>query len=206
MADGILTVVSGPAGSGKGTVLAHVLDSDSDFLYSVSATTRPIRPGELDGVNYFFISRQDFAARIKSGGMLEYTEYVGNYYGTPRDFVEKSLAKGKNVLLEIEVDGAFQIKRLFPSAVLIFLCPPNIAVLEERLKGRNTETPQVIRRRLEKAVSEIKRAPDYDYIVTNEEGKASEAAKDILAITRAEKLRSARRAGEMEERFFGIKK
>ena len=120
MQDGILTVVSGPGRQRKRHGACACAGFGQRFPIFRSATTRPIRPGELDGVNYFFISRQDFEARIKSGGMLEYTEYVGNYYGTPRDFVEKSLAKGKNVLLEIEVDGAFQIKRLSRRLCLYF--------------------------------------------------------------------------------------
>ena len=203
MRNGLLLVVSGPASSGKGTVLSELLGKSSDFCYSVSATTRAPRPGEQDGVNYFFLTRAEFEKRIAERRMLEYTEYVGNYYGTPRDYVDAALADGKNVILEIEVDGAAQVKRLFPSAVLVFLCPPDLETLERRLRGRNTETEEVIARRLQKAKEEIMHATEYDYIVVNEEGGAARAAEELLAVAQAERLRAGRCAEERIRSFLG---
>ena len=141
MNKGILLVVSGPAGSGKGTVNAHLLKRD-DFKYSVSATTRAARPGEVNGVNYHFITKEDFLGRIERGEMLEYTEYCGNYYGTPLKEAEDVLHSGKNLILEIEVEGARNVKTRYPEAVLIMLLPPSFKVQEQRLRGRGTETEQ----------------------------------------------------------------
>ena len=164
MNKGLLIVVSGPAGSGKGTVNAHLLETD-DFVYSVSATTRAPRPGEIDGVNYHFISREEFLARIDSGDMLEYTEYCGNFYGTPRKEAEEVLASGKNLILEIEVEGARNVKKKFPDAVLILLLPPSFAVQEARLRGRGTETEEKVLARLARTKEEIAEADFYDYVV-----------------------------------------
>ncbi len=188
---GLLIVVSGPAGSGKGTVNAHLLCRD-DFVYSVSATTRAPRKGELDGVNYHFISREEFISRIEAGDMLEYTEYCGNFYGTPKKEAEAVLASGKNLLLEIEVEGAENIKKKFPDAVLVLLLPPSFAVQEQRLRGRATESEEKIRERLERAKAEIYHADAYDYVVYNHDGKDAEAAEKILAIVTAEQCSLAR--------------
>ena len=141
---GILLVVSGPAGSGKGTVLKELMAKSGDFVYSVSATTRAPRPGEVNGVNYHYLTSEDFEERIASGGMLEYTRYCDNYYGTPKKEAEEVLESGKNLILEIEVEGAENVKRLYPEAVLIMLLPPSFAVQEARLRGRGTETEEVI--------------------------------------------------------------
>ncbi len=191
METGLLIVVSGPAGSGKGTVNSHLLASD-DFRFSVSATTREPRPGEKDGVNYFFISREEFENRIQKGDMLEYNFYCGNYYGTPRQAVERVLAEGKNIILEIDVNGAMQVKKKYPDAVLIMLLPPNFSTQEERLRGRGTEDEQTILARLEQTKAEVPLFTEYDYIVYNYDGGVEKAAGDILAITRAEKLSVAR--------------
>jgi guanylate kinase len=191
MQQGLMVVISGPAGSGKGTVNAHLL-ATGDFVYSVSATTRQPRPGEVNGVNYHYMTREQFEARIAAGDMLEYTEYCGSYYGTPRKEAEAVLKSGKNLLLEIEVDGAMQIKRKFPNAVLIMLLPPSYAIQEARLRGRGTETEEKICARLEQARTELQHLPDYDYVVYNYDGGAENCAHDIEAILRAERFSTAR--------------
>lgn len=201
MNSGLLTVISGPAGSGKGTVIKELMKKDKSFVYSVSATTRAPRPGEADGVNYHFISRADFLERIETGGMLEYTEYCGNLYGTPRKEAEEVLQSGKNLILEIEVQGAENIKRIFPEAVLIMLLPPSYKKQEERLRGRGTEPEEKILARLEQAKNEIKMLHLYDYIVYNEDDGAERTADDIIAISRAEKCRQARNP-DAEKKFF----
>ena len=200
MKKGLMIVVSGPAGSGKGTVNAHLLKT-GDFVYSVSATTRAPRPGEVDGVNYHYISREEFLARIESGDMLEYTEYCGNYYGTPRKEAEAVLESGKNLILEIEVEGAHNIKKKFPDAVLIMLLPPSFAVQEARLRGRATETEEKILERLARTREEIKVADFYDYVVYNHDGRDLDAAAEILSIVSAENC-SIRRNSDMAKRYF----
>lgn len=191
MNKGLLIVVSGPAGSGKGTVNAHLLKS-GDFVYSVSATTRAPRPGEVDGINYHFISKDEFLARIERGDMLEYTEYCGNFYGTPKKEAEEVLASGKNLILEIEVEGAQNVKKKYPDAVLVLLLPPSFSVQEARLRGRGTETEEKIRLRLERAKEEITFADVYDYVVYNRDGLDLDAANQIRAIATAEKCAVAR--------------
>lgn len=186
MKKGLLVVVSGPAGSGKGTVNAHLLKRD-DFAYSVSATTRAPRPGEIDGVNYHFITREDFMSRIERGEMIEHTEYCGNFYGTPKKEAEEVLAQGKNLILEIEVEGAYNVKKKYPEAVLIMLLPPTYSIQEKRLRGRGTETEEKICQRLARAREEVLCTPDYDYIVYNRDGEDAKAAEEILAIVMAEK-------------------
>lgn len=183
---GIMLVVSGPAGSGKGTVNAMLLQRD-DFAFSVSATTRAARPGEVDGVNYHFITRESFLERIDSGDMLEYTEYCGNFYGTPLKEAEEVLRSGKNLILEIEVEGAMNVKRKYPDAVLVLLLPPSYSVQEARLRGRGTETEEKILLRLARAKEEVALADCYDYVVYNYDGKADDAAAKILSIVEAEK-------------------
>ena len=135
---GTLVVISGPAGSGKGTVLGELMEMHPNYVFSVSATTRSPRPGEIDGKHYFFITREEFDRRVAEGDFLEHAEYVGNCYGTLRPFVEEMLSKGKNVLLDIEVNGAMQVREKFPEALLIFLTPPDYTTLAKRLRGRHT--------------------------------------------------------------------
>ena len=197
---GLMIVVSGPAGSGKGTVNAHLLDS-GDFVYSVSATTRAPRPGEIDGVNYHFVTKENFEERIAAGDMLEYTEYCGNYYGTPKSEALKVLESGKNLILEIEVEGAMNVKRAYPDAILIMLLPPSYETQESRLRGRGTETEDSVRLRLARAREEIAFADNYDYVVYNRDNADAEAAEDILAIVRAEKA-SVRRHPDIARRFL----
>lgn len=202
MKKGLLLVISGPAGSGKGTVNAHLLARD-DFKYSVSATTRAPRPGEVDGVNYHYITKEDFIGRIERGEMLEHTEYCGNYYGTPLKEAEEVLKSGKNLILEIEVEGARNVKAKYPDAVLVMLLPPSYAVQEQRLRGRGTETEDKILERLARAKEEIYCANDYDYVVYNHDGKDKEAAEDILAIVRAESFATSKNP-RIAEDYLGI--
>ncbi len=200
MNKGLLIVVSGPAGSGKGTVLAHLLKRD-DFVFSVSATTRAPRPGEVDGKNYRFITREEFESRIECGDMLEYTEYCGNLYGSPRKEAEQVLDSGRNLVLEIEVEGAENIKRKFPEAVLVLLLPPSHSVQEKRLRARGTETEEKICERLARAKEEILHAPSYDYVVYNHDGRDTDAAAQILEIVNAEKC-SVKRNALIAEKFL----
>ena len=188
---GLLIVVSGPAGSGKGTVNAKLIERD-EFVYSVSATTRAPRPGEVDGINYYYITHDEFERRITLGDMLEYTSYCGNYYGTPKTEAERVLESGKNLILEIEVDGAMQVKKKYPDALLIMLLPPSYKIQEERLRGRGTETEEKILERLEQTKNEVVKASEYDYIVYNYDGESEKCADDILSIVRAEQLASSR--------------
>ena len=185
MSKGILFVFSGPSGVGKGTVLQGYLHNNPDCFYSVSATTRKKRPSEKDGVDYYFISREEFEDKIASNDMLEYAQYNGNYYGTPKSAVDKMLNSGKNVFLEIEVQGAKKVKQVCPDAVFIFVMPPNIHTLHERLSGRNTEDEDTIKRRIEAASFEINNACEYDYIIVNDTVESAQA--DLEAIVRAAK-------------------
>ncbi|MBR2381550.1 MAG: guanylate kinase [Clostridia bacterium] len=200
MKRGLLIVVSGPAGSGKGTVNSQLI-ATGDFVFSVSATTRAPRPGEVNGVNYHFIDKEEFQRRIDDNGFLEYTTYCDNFYGTPLKEALAVLDSGKNLILEIECDGAKNVKRIFPEAVLIMLIPPTFAIQEERLRGRGTETEEVILKRLEKAKREIEQIDAYDYIVYNYNGGSAVAADDIKAIVRAEKLAQHRQPDAAKKYF-----
>ena len=200
MSKGLLLIISGPAGSGKGTVNAHLLRT-GDFVFSVSATTRAPRPGETNGVNYHFITREDFIERINSGGMLEYTEYCGNFYGTPKKEALEVLDSGKNLILEIEVDGAKQVKEKYPDAVLIMLLPPTFATQEHRLRSRGTETEEKILARLARTKEELCDIDAYDYIVYNNDGADKEAAAQILSIVSAEKS-AMRRNPDVRKKYF----
>ncbi|KAF1300868.1 guanylate kinase [Enterococcus sp. JM9B] len=179
---GLLIVLSGPSGVGKGTVRKAIFESkDNDFHYSVSMTTREMRKGEVEGVDYFFRTREEFEKLIESGEMLEYAEYVGNYYGTPLSYVQKTLDDGKDVFLEIEVQGAQQVKEKVPDGVFIFLTPPDLHELKSRIVGRGTDAPDVIEERMQVAREEIEMMALYDYAVVNDEvPKAVERIKKII--------------------------
>lgn len=191
MEKGLLIVVSGPAGSGKGSVNKELLKKEG-FAFSVSATTRAPRPGEEDGVNYYYISHEEFERRIAAGEMLEYTHYCGNYYGTPLREAEQVLASGKNLILEIEVEGAMNVKAQYPDAVLIMLLPPSHAIQEQRLRGRATEPEDKILERLARTHEEAEYFHRYDYIVYNYDDRIDDAVADILSIVRAEQLKATR--------------
>ncbi|HPG43018.1 MAG TPA: guanylate kinase [Acholeplasmataceae bacterium] len=188
---GLLIVLSGPSGVGKGTVRRALFQMPNhDLVYSVSMTTRAPRPGEVDGVDYYFVDKETFLKRIKENKFLEWAEFVGNYYGTPRDKVEEQLDQGKEVVLEIEVEGALQVRKQMKDAVFIFLVPPGKKALYERLKLRGTDTLEMIDKRMNKAESEFLLAHKYDYIVVNDE--VNNAADRIMAIIRAEHAKTER--------------
>lgn len=191
---GLLIVFSGPSGVGKGTVRQEIFSKpDHKFEYSVSMTTRAQRPGEVDGKDYFFRSREEFEELIRNGQMLEYAEYVGNYYGTPLAYVNETLDKGIDVFLEIEVQGALQVKKKVPDAVFIFLTPPDLNELEERLVGRGTDSEEVIAQRIERAREEIALMSEYDYTIVNDE--VSLAAERVKRVIEAEHFRVERVIG-----------
>lgn len=188
---GLLIVLSGPSGVGKGTVRKEVFSQeDTAFEYSISMTTRSPRQGEVNGVDYFFKTREEFEELIKKGKLLEYAEFVGNYYGTPVDYVRETLDKGKDVFLEIEVEGAKQVREKFPDGLFIFLVPPSLSELKNRIVTRGTETEDVINNRMNAAKEEIEMMHLYDYVVEND--KVENAVERIKAIVIAEHLRRER--------------
>lgn len=187
---GLLIVLSGPSGVGKGTVCRALREKDKSIQYSVSATTRPPREGEREGVNYFFKTKEEFRRMIERDELLEWAEYVGNYYGTPRSFVEESIAQGKDIILEIEVQGAVQIKRKFPEGIFIFLAPPTLDELRKRIIHRGTETAEGVDNRMRVAKEEIDLMKEYDYVVVNDE--VDKACERIRAIVTAEHCRRER--------------
>ncbi len=191
MNKGVLFLVSGPSGAGKGTVLKRFLPKHPDMFYSISATTRKPRPGEEDGVHYFFLSDEEFQKLREEGGFLESATFCGNSYGTPRAAVMEKLEKGIDVLLEIEVQGAQQVMESYPEGIFIFIAPPSMDELRARLIGRQTEEEDVVERRLTRAKEEMELANKYTYIVVND--IAERAAADLDAILIAEKLRTARK-------------
>ena len=167
--EGILIVVSGFSGAGKGTAMKALTDRYGNYALSVSATTRPPRPGEEEGKAYFFKTKEEFERMISEDALIEYAKYVDNYYGTPRDYVEKQLAGGRDVILEIEIQGARKVRKQYPEAVLLFVTTKDLATLRERLTGRGTESPEVIRQRLYRAVQESEGIEEYDYLVVNDD-------------------------------------
>lgn len=198
---GLLIVLSGPSGVGKGTVRKELFSQpDTNYEYSISMTTRNPREGEEDGVDYFFKSREEFEALIEDGGLLEHAEFVGNYYGTPLAYVNETLDMGRDVFLEIEVQGAAQIREKVPEALFIFLAPPSLSELEDRLVNRGTESHDVIAKRIATASQELELMNLYDYVVENDE--VHHACDRINAIIKAEHCRRER----VEKRYLSMLK
>ena len=195
---GILTVVSGFSGAGKGTIMKELLKQHPDtYALSISATTRNPRPGETDGVEYFFRTREEFEQMIAEDALIEYAQYVGNYYGTPKAYVEEQLLAGKNVILEIEIQGALKVKEKFPETLLLFVTPPSAEELKNRLVGRGTETMDVVMSRLNRANEEAEGIEQYDYLVIND--VLEDAVEEVHQIIRGEHHRSTRNTGFMEK-------
>lgn len=188
---GTLFVITGPSGAGKGTVLKKTMAGMEHLYFSVSATTRAPRPGEIDGVHYLFRTREEFLALIAEDRLLEYTEYVGNFYGTPLDPVLEHLEQGDDVILEIELEGSQNVKRKYPAAVLVFIAPPSFEELEARLRGRGTESEETVLRRMATARKECANMDAFEYIVVND--KIDEAAKELSSIITAYRCRRENR-------------
>lgn len=195
--DGMLVVLSGPSGSGKDTVLAEIFRSDCDLVQSVSMTTRKPREDETDGVDYSFVSEKYFIDAINDGQMLEYARYGINYYGTPKAPVDKWLEEGKTVILKIDVQGGENIRKMYPDAVSVFITPPNMSILEKRLRRRGSEDEDDVQRRMKIAYEELKRITEYDYFVINDNLK--NAVDDIITIIKAERLKVSRRKNILSE-------
>ncbi|MBQ3258479.1 MAG: guanylate kinase [Oscillospiraceae bacterium] len=199
LSKGKLLVLSGPSGVGKGTVLGELMNRRDDMCFSVSATTRRPREGEVDGVSYFFVSKERFEEMIRNNELLEYAQFVSNSYGTPRAYVEQQLEKGMNVILDIEVQGARNIVKMIPDAVTVYMIPPSYEELERRLRGRGTETEEQIQGRLQTAIDEAKAADFYRYIVVND--KLETAVNELDAIMTAEKIGYDNRKNILKEVF-----
>lgn len=196
---GLLIVVSGPSGAGKGTICKGLLNNNTQMNVSISATTRSPRVGEKDGKNYFFVDETKFKDMLKEEAFIEYAHVYGNYYGTPKDYVINNLESGKDVLLEIDIVGALQIKERFEDAVFIFILPPSLEELKNRIIGRGTESLSDIEKRYASAISEIKQVIKYDYAVTNDD--IHKAVEDIESIIKAEKCRVLRKYDEILSKF-----
>lgn len=190
---GILIVISGFSGSGKGTIVREMMEKYDNYALSISMTTRVPRQGERDGVEYFFVTKETFERTIQEDGLIEYADYCGNYYGTPRAYVEEQLNAGKDVILEIEIQGALKVKKRFPECLLLFITPPSAAELKRRLTGRGTESPEVIEQRLSRAYEESEGVEAYDYIVINDvlESSVEEVHSLVEAARRAPVRREA---------------
>lgn len=197
MKQGRILIVSGPSGVGKGTVLRNVMASDPALRFSVSATTREMRPGEVDGVHYFFVDKPRFEQMIDKGELLEYASYAGNYYGTPARAVDEALAKGISVVLEIEVQGALQVMKRRPDAISVFIFPPSYEELERRLRGRGDTSPESMKKRLAAAHEECRLAKHYQYLILND--TVEQAEQKLRAVLTAESCRSEYQINPFEE-------
>ena len=200
---GVLSVISGFSGVGKGTIVKKLV-AEEDYALSISATSRAPREGEVHGREYFFLTRDEFHSMIESDGLIEWAEYVNNFYGTPREYVEERLAEGKDVILEIEPQGALKIKEKYPEAVLIFIVPPNAKELEKRLIGRGTEEAGTIKKRLKRAAEETEYIDNYEYIVVND--NLDDAVRDIHHIIQAASHKKDRAGGFIEALTDDLKK
>ncbi len=202
---GILTVVSGFSGAGKGTIMKELLKQHPDtYALSISATTRNPRPGETDGVEYFFRTREEFEQMIAEDALIEYAQYVGNYYGTPKTYVEEQLLAGRNVILEIEIQGALKVKEKFPDTLLLFVTPPSAEELKNRLVGRGTETMDVVESRLRRANEEAEGIEQYDYLVIND--VLEDAVEEVHQIIQNEHYRVSRNETSIEMMRNELKK
>ncbi len=200
---GLLIVLSGPSGVGKGTVRKAIFEHpETDFKYSISMTTREKREGEVDGVDYFFKTKEEFESLIEQDKFIEYAQYVGNYYGTPVDYVEQTMADGHDVFLEIEVEGAKQVREKFPEALFIFLAPPNLTQLEERLVNRGTDSPEIIRHRIDEAKRELKLMNLYDFVVINDD--VDLARGRVQCIVEASHMRRARVESKLRKMLLEV--
>lgn len=197
MNKGGVFIISGPSGSGKDTVLAELFRNRPDLLFSISSVTRPMRQGEKEGDKYNFISREKFEYMIENDMLLEHNVFVGNYYGTPREPVERAVKEGKDIIIEVDVNGAAQIRKKLPEAVSIFIMPPSFHELKRRLRGRGTESEELIEKRLNSALGEIKRASEYDYIIVNDNITA--AADDILSVILSSSFKTDRQKNIIDE-------
>lgn len=197
MNKGGVFIISGPSGSGKDTVLAELFRNKPDLLFSISSITRPMRQGEKEGEKYNFISKEKFLYMIENDMLLEHNVFVENYYGTPREPVEKAVSEGKDIIIEVDVNGAAQIREKLPEAVSIFIMPPSFDELKRRLKGRGTESEELIEKRLNSALGEIKRAAEYDYIIVNDNITA--AADNILSVILSASFKTDRQKTIIDE-------
>lgn len=195
--DGLLVVISGFSGAGKGTLVKRLLSDYDDYAISISMTTRNMREGEVDGKDYFFVTKETFEGAIDKGELLEHACYCDNYYGTPKKYVEDKLKEGKNVILEIEVQGAMQIKEKYPNTLLLFVTPPTIDQLVKRLKGRGTETEEAISKRINRAKEEVKSMDKYEYLIINDD--LDQCVRETNEIVHSARFDSRRRQGFIED-------